>query len=387
MRESVIVSEQQFGFMPGKGTSDPVFALRLLLEKYREGQKALHLVFVDLEKAYDRVPREELWHCMRSTEIAEPYVRAVQDMYKDCTTAVRTAVGMTECFEVKVGLHQGSALSPFLFAVIMDRLTDTLREQSPWTMLFADDIVLCGNTLEEVQRKTERWRKELERRGMRVSRSKTEYMCFNDKESSGTAELDGIQLPKVESFKYLGCLLQSDGKCDREIKKKVQAGWNSWRKITGVLCDKRIAPRIKGKIYKVAVRPAMMFGLETLAVTNRHIEEVETAEMSILRFSLGVTRLDKIRNERIRGTAHTEKISDKLRESRLRWYGHMIRREEDHVGKRMLEMKPPGKRRRGRPARRYVDMIKEDMAVAGVSEEMAKDRNEWRRRIRCGDPE
>ena len=59
---------------------------------------------------------------------------------------------------------------------------------------------------------------------MRVSRSKTEYMCFNDEESLGTVELDGIQLPKVENFKYLGCLLQSDGKCDREIKKKVQAG-------------------------------------------------------------------------------------------------------------------------------------------------------------------
>ena len=220
------------------------------------------------------VPREELWHCMRSSGIAEPYVRAVQDMYKECTTAIRTAVGLTESFQVKVGLHQGSSLSPFLFAVIMDRLTDELREEPPWTMMFVDDIVLSGKTIEEVQQKTEKWRQGLERRGMRVSRTKTEYMCFNDSESQGCVMLEGIQLPKVENFKYLGCLLQNDGKSNREVKRKVQAGWNAWKKITGVICDRRIAPRVKGKIYKVAVRPAMIFGLETLALTKKHTEEL-----------------------------------------------------------------------------------------------------------------
>ena len=87
-----------------------------------------------MEKAYDKVPREEVWYCMRKSGLAEKYVRIVQDMYDGSTTAVRCAVGVTEGFEVKVGLHQGSALSPCLFAMVMDRMTDEIREEAPWTL-------------------------------------------------------------------------------------------------------------------------------------------------------------------------------------------------------------------------------------------------------------
>ncbi|KAK3514089.1 hypothetical protein QTP70_003206 [Hemibagrus guttatus] len=81
----------------------------------------------DLEKAYDRVPREELWYCMRKSGVAEKYVRVVQDMYERSRTVVRCAVGQTEEFKVEVGLHQGSALSPFLFAIVMDQLSEEAK--------------------------------------------------------------------------------------------------------------------------------------------------------------------------------------------------------------------------------------------------------------------
>ena len=125
------------------------------MEKYREGQRELHCVFVDLEKAYDRVPREELWYCMRKSGIVEKYMRPVQYMYEGSKTVVRCAVGTTKSFKVTVGLHQGSELSPFLFAMIMDRLTDEVRREPPWTMLFADNIVICEETREEVERRLE----------------------------------------------------------------------------------------------------------------------------------------------------------------------------------------------------------------------------------------
>ncbi|KAK3543455.1 hypothetical protein QTP70_020933, partial [Hemibagrus guttatus] len=281
----------------------------------------------NLEKAYDRVPREELWYCMRKSGVAEKYVRVVQDMYERSRTVVRCAVGQTEEFNVEVGLHQGSALSPFLFAIVMDQLSEEVRQESPWTMMFADDIVICSESREQVEVNLERWRFALERRGMKVSRSKTEYMCVNEREGSGTVRLQGEEVKKVQEFKYLGSTDQSNGECGKEVKKRVQAGWNGWRKVSGVLCDRKISARIKGKVYRTVVRPAMLYGLETVSLRKRQESELEVAELKMLRFSLGVTRLDRIRNEYIRGTGHVGRLGDKVREARLRWFGHVQRRE------------------------------------------------------------
>ncbi|KAK3516864.1 hypothetical protein QTP70_027080 [Hemibagrus guttatus] len=341
----------------------------------RDGQRELHCVFVDLEKAYDRVPREELWYCMRKSGVAEKYVRVVQDMYERSRTVVRCAVGQTEEFNVEVGLHQGSALSPFLFAIVMDQLSEEVRQESPWTMMFADDIVICSESREQVEENLERWRFVLERRGMKVSRSKTEYMCVNEREGSGTVRLQGEEVKKVQEFKYLGSTVQSNGECGKEVKKRVQAGWNGWRKVSGVLCDQKISARIKGKVYRTVVRPAMLYGLETVSLRKRQESELEVAELKMLRFSLGVTRLDRIRNEYIRGTAHVGRLGDKVREARLRWFGHVQRRESEYIGRRMLDMKLPGRRQRGRPKRRYMDGINEDMKLVGASVEDAEDRD------------
>ena len=210
--------------MPGKGTTDAMFALRMLMEKYGEGQRELHCVFVDLEKACDRVPQEELWYCMKKSGLAKKYVRLVQDMYEGSKTVVRCAVGTTESFKVKVGLHQGSALSPFLFAVIMDRLKDEVRREPPWTMLFVDDIVICKKTREGVEWRLKSWRYALEKRGIKVSRSKTEYLCINGGNDDETVKMENTKVPRVKEFKYLGSTVQESGSCEREVKKSVQAG-------------------------------------------------------------------------------------------------------------------------------------------------------------------
>ena len=130
----------------------------------------------------------------------------------------------------------------------------------------------------------------------------------------------------------------------------------------------------------------MMYGLETVAVTKKQVKEMEVAEMKMLRFTMGVTRKDKIRNEHIRSTVKVERLGMKMREDRLRWYGHVMRRDQEYVGRKIMEMELPGKRRRGRPKRRFLDVVKEDMKEVGVKEMDIEDRKMWRMMIRCGHP-
>ncbi|KAI5085367.1 hypothetical protein C0J45_23151, partial [Silurus meridionalis] len=184
----------------------------------------------------------------------------------------------------------------------------------------------------------------------------------------------------------LGSTVQSNGECVGEVKKRVQAGWSGWRRVTGVICDSRVSARMKGKVYRTVVRPEMLYGLETVTLSKRQEAEPEVAELKMLRFSLGVTRMDRIRNKFIRGTAHVGCFGDKVREARLRWFGHVQRRDMNYTGRRMLRMEPPGRRKRGKPRRRFMDVVREDMQVVGVKEADVEDRVVWRQMICCGDP-
>ena len=131
-----------------------------------------------------------------------------------------------------------------------------------------------------------------------------------------------------------------------------------------IMCDRRISLRLNGKIYKTVVRPAMMYGAETWAVKKAQEQKLDVAEMRMLRWMSGVTKLDRIRNERIRGTTRVGEISKKVQERRLKWFGHVLRRlrrqESDGDG-------GAGKRRRGRPKRRWLDSIRNDVLNGGVS--------------------
>ena len=168
--KNISISENQFGFMPGRSTTEAIYLLRRLMGLYRDRKVDLHLVFIDLEKAYDRVPRDLVWSCLEQKGVLHGYIRVIKDMYEGGRTRVRTSRGTTNDFCVGIGLHEGFALSPFLFTIVMDELTKGIQDELPWCMLFADDIVLIDETREGVNSKLERWRHTVESRGFRVSR-------------------------------------------------------------------------------------------------------------------------------------------------------------------------------------------------------------------------
>lgn len=119
-------------------------------------------------------------YCMRRLGVAEKYVGLLQDMYEGNLSVMRCVVGVTDGFKVEMGL----ALSHSLYAIVMDRLTDEIRQESPWTMMFVDDIVICCLSREEVEESLERWGQSLERRGIKVTSSKMEYICMDGMEGS-----------------------------------------------------------------------------------------------------------------------------------------------------------------------------------------------------------
>ena len=93
------------------------------------------MVFIDLEKAYDKIPRNVMWWALNKHKVQTKYVGFIKDMYNNVVTSVRTSGG-TDDFPIRIGLHQESALSPYLFALVMDEVTRNIQGDIPWCMFF-----------------------------------------------------------------------------------------------------------------------------------------------------------------------------------------------------------------------------------------------------------
>ena len=183
IRMIVNIDEMQYAFVPGQGTTDAIFIIRQLQEKYLarvdsdQRNQNLYFAFVDLEKAFDRVPRKVLWWAMRRLGVPESIVRVVQAMYNNARSKVRVGSGYSEEFEVGVGVHQGSVLSPLLFIIVLEALSKDFRVGVPWELLFADDLVIVDTSLESLVERVMKWKNGLESKGLRVNMSKTKFMA------------------------------------------------------------------------------------------------------------------------------------------------------------------------------------------------------------------
>ena len=142
---------------------------------------------------------------------------------------------------------------------------------------------MSGQNCRELKDDLEMWRNVLERRGLKVSRSKTEYLKAGDMDDGEKLKLQGEKLKRAKNFKYLGSTVSSHGRCEEEMRRRIQAGGMSWNKVSGVLCDRKLSARVKGKMYKSVVRPAMPYGMETVAVTERQVGKMEVAELKMVR--------------------------------------------------------------------------------------------------------
>ena len=171
----------QFGFTSGKGTTDAIFIVRQMQETYVAKKKEQWMVFVDLEKALERVPREVVWWALRKVGVEEWLIKVIQFMYVGVTTAVRMKREESKEYEVKVGVHQGSVLSPLLFTIVLEGLSRHFRKGLPWELFYAEDLVLLAESREKLMEKIKIWKEGLESKGLKVNIGKTKVMkCHVD---------------------------------------------------------------------------------------------------------------------------------------------------------------------------------------------------------------
>ena len=389
LRALIEIHEQQFGFTKGKSTVDAIFIARQMQEKYLEGNKKVYMCFVDLEKAYDRVPRRVVYWCLRRRGVPEKLVRIVEMMYEGASTRVQTKYGRTEAFNVEVGLHQGSALSPFLFLVVIDTITKELRDQHElWELLFADDLVIVADTEEEMQERFLSWKESLEGKGLKVNINKTEVMVSSKEghEEVFVQAENGTRLKQSDEFRYLGSMIAEGGGTEKAVRHRVKEAWQKWREVSGVVLDKKMPMKLKMKIYKTVIRPVLLYGGETWALRRKEEQLLERTEMRMIRWINGISLRERIESEDIRKMCGICSIKHKAREARLRYFGHVMRREEEDPTKRAKDMPVRGRRSVGRQRIRWIDVVRRDMSEVGLEEEDVWDRNKWRRMTRAADP-
>lgn len=178
IRQVVAIDESQFGFIPGRGTTDAIFVVRQLQKKYLAVNSQLYMAFVDLEKTFDGVPRQVIWWAMRKLGVKEWIMKLVQGMYENARSRVRVGEGLSDEFEVKVGVHQGSVLSLLLFIIVLETQSCEFRAGVPWEDLYADDLIIIADTVEECVSRLLKWKEEMEMKGLKVNAGKTKALAW-----------------------------------------------------------------------------------------------------------------------------------------------------------------------------------------------------------------
>ncbi|KAE8674435.1 Detected protein of unknown function [Hibiscus syriacus] len=283
----------------------------------------LYMAFIDLEKAYDSIPRDTIWKTLETRRIQTAYIRVIRDMYYRSTTYVRTTVGDTEAFPVEIGLHQGSALSPYIFVLIMDDIYCATPDGVPWCMLFAENIVLVAETKNELSRRLTTWKTASEEKGLKINIEKTGYLCsnFSGNQNNEDVEvcIEGHVLPSNDCFKYLGSMIHKDGGVDDDV-----------------------THRIKNDNKTSAAVWIRMLGNQERSRKEDGDRRNENASMDMWR-----------------------QPSDAVRRVEL--------------------ITVNGARRRGRPRRKWVDCLRSNLKDLSLIEDMTSDRKVWRLKTRVAE--
>ena len=390
-----VMREEQAGFRKDRGCADHIYVIRHIVEQCEEWRKSLALNFVDFQKAFDSIHRDSMWKIVELHGIPRKMINIMKDMYDGSQSCVRVNQGKTtDFFNVVSGVRQGDSLSPLLFNIVLDfvmKKVELAGDGIEWTagrrlrdLAYADDICLLADDLEDLRTLTEAVVCEAGKVGLKVNTRKTEIMKVRTNDNSQVT-IGNEPLQEVDKFVYLGCQISKDGDIRNEIGIRIGKAGAAFRNMEKVWNEDGMSLRTKLKLFNSIVLSVLMYGCETWKGLTEIEERVRRFESGCLRKILKIRWYDMVSEEELRRRTEQQSVTEKLRISRWRWFGHVLRMQDNRLPKQALQWRPAGSRRVGRPKDTWQRTIQRDMAVKNLDradvEAQADDRNAWRRFI------
>lgn len=387
-----IEAEEQAGFRAGRSTTDHIFTLTQVIEKKTAKNQEVHLLFVDLKKAYDSVPLVKLWQTLERSSVNVELIRAVKSLYYQPITKIKIGKKVTPGFVPTKGLRQGCCMSPTLFKIYLEEVLRRwknkckhmgipLTDYTLYTLCFADDQVVVAQDYDDLNYMARKLVEEYSEWGLDVNFEKTEYMCIGGAQQD-LVIADGTLIKNCQKYKYLGVEISQEGTLDSAIRERNAAGRRAIGMLNSIIWDRNIRKENKVKIYNSIVKSTITYSAEVWPLKDRTEKMLRATEMDYWRRAAGRSRRERVTNERIRevmGVTHT--IVDDIRRRQLVWYGHVRRMPEGRIPKQILDWQPRGRRRRGRPRRSWREGIDREIREREIEEDLWSDRQRWRLEI------
>ncbi|XP_071480459.1 uncharacterized protein [Diadema antillarum] len=394
-----LLRDSQNGFRQERSTVGQILALRRILEGVRDRSLPAVITFIDFKKAFDSIHRGKLLEILNAYGIPEKLVRAIDVIYSKTHAKVCSPDGETEYFEILAGVLQGDTLAPFLFIVALDyalRLAINGKEEElgftlvprqsrrvPPVMVtdldFADDIALISDTTEKARELLFAVEKECKKIGLRLNAKKTKVMAFNIDDTTITT-LDGAVLDVKNDFKYLGSWIAST---EQDIRIRRGHAWNALHSMRKVW-KSQLSDDIKRRLFVTTVESVLLYGAETWTLTARQEKALDGVYTRMLRIALNVSWSDYVRNDDLYGTL--PKVSDKVRERRMRLAGHCVRHPELSANSLVLWEPKQGTAKRGRRKATLISVLKKDAGLESINDlrTVMLNREVWRRNFVYG---
>jgi len=393
-RTEEILSEEQAGFRASRSTIDQIFTLRQLAEKYVDFSRELFVCYIDFRKAFDSVWRKGLWKVMRRLGYSEKIVRVLESLYRETFSAVRVGADITEWFETIVGVLQGCVLSPLLFNIFLELIMAiSLSEVKAGAVMnglvinnlrFADDIAAIAESEEDLQEIVSKIIIESSLMGMVVNAEKTEVQHVGLEKTEVKINVEGRQLKQVEEFVYLGANISEDASTDRDVGRRIGLACGVMQSLNPIWKTNEITKATKIRVYEALVLSVLLYNAETWTLKEAMKSKLRVFEMNCLRKIKGVTRRDRIRNVEIRAELGIRMdVVQRIQRKRLRYFGHVVRMKTERFPNVALFGHVHGSRKRGRPRKRWINNLHEDLDEMSLDmveacRLAASDRNEWR---------